>query len=269
MLKERIAALEDIPESLRDHYAAGPDGDFELQIEGLDRLRGAKRMEKQKRQNAESRVRELETQLRSARTDPHQKPESEMNPKEKFLQQAQQRLARLLPGSEEYRREFAAIEAEMDPLIAAEVEQASKEGRASIDSLADDYARLRREHEARTIIQAVAGEHAAVLLMPHVLERITVEQRDSEWVVTILDAQGKPTNLEGLRQEFAANSAFAPLLRGESEAEKAAHARRVAEVLGENHGQTKPLSRSTFDALSTASQAHHVRQGGEIFDDIH
>jgi hypothetical protein len=98
------------------------------------------------------------------------------------------------------------------------------------DKLAAREAELRRDLESRdawvrdlTVGQAasalasdLAVQGSAAVLLPHIKARLATDYRDGKPVTVVLDADGKPSamSLEELKQEFATNAAFAPLIVG-------------------------------------------------------
>jgi hypothetical protein len=270
MLKLQVDSLDELPEAMREHYSQAEDGAFELQIEGAGSLRNALEFERRHRRNAENRARELETQVRNARNGlPPPKPESEMTPKERFLAQAEQRLAKLAYGSEEYAAELDRLRKEMEPLISAEVAEHDKQRGAELARLSADHDRIFIEHAARDICGDIGLPGHGDALLPHVSSRLAVKREDGKAVLVVLDREGKPSSatMDALKQELRETQAFKPVLR-DAVADEARHQRLVAEMLGTD-SRSKSLTRSAFDKLSTASQARHIRAGREVVDDVH
>jgi hypothetical protein len=228
-LKEHVASLDEVPEALREHYGPAEDGNgFELQIGDVGPLRNALRHEKQHRKNAEGRARELDTQVRHLRGLP---PREKMTPREKFFEDAGKRLAGL--EGDAFANEQSKLEAEMVPLIAAEIAEHEQGLKQRLDRTRDTIVRLMRERAAMDLVMQIRKPGiAAHVLLPLVLDRFDVQERDGDFAATAKGANGEPMSVEALAEELRANPAFAPLVAGTSEAEKAAHSRKVEETLG-------------------------------------
>jgi hypothetical protein len=156
MLKTQIAALEEVSEALREHYVRNGSGGFRLATDD-DRaasLRSALDAERQHRKTAENRARELEEQLRIARAG--KESPTEETPREKFIRENAPRLKPFASGSDEWKAELAKIEAEMEPLITAEVAASRQEKEHARRALIQEYVGLRTDLEARAIATRIA-----------------------------------------------------------------------------------------------------------------
>lgn len=229
MLPERVNSLDQVPAGLREHYGPAEDGNgFEVQIEGAGALRRVLAIERQHRRNAEGRAKELDTQVRHLRGLPKRE---EMSPREQFLEEAAQRLVGLQGDAKAV--ELRKIEQELTALADAEIGEIQRSGPARVQALQQTVRRLTRESAATEIITRIRRPGVSVdLLMPTVLARLDVEEREGDFVAIGKDASGRPMSLEALVGELRATPALAPLIAGASPEEKAAHARKVAETLG-------------------------------------
>jgi hypothetical protein len=195
----------------------------------------------------------------------------EQTPREKWIREQVKRLTPFTPGSEEYKAEFVMIEGEMQTLIDAEIAQHESQRQGELKRLSTQHDRIYVEHAARRIASELCTEGHDAALLPHIIGRLGVESRDGTPALIVLDAEGKPSSatVDALKRELRETPAFKPVLRDAVE-DEAAHQRKVREMLGDTEGAArKQLTRSAFDRLSGASQAHHVRQGGEVVDDVH
>lgn len=197
------------------------------------------------------------------------KAPKELTARAKWIQEQVKRLSPFEPGSDEYKAAFASIEAEMQPLIDAEIAELRKADNAQLERMAAYHDRISIEQQARRLAGEICipGYHAVFL--PHITERLVVERRDGQPVFVVLGPDGKPSGatLDQLKEELRADPAFGPVLR-DGVAEEATRQRKVREMLGlEGRDSQAPMKRSAFDKLSAGSQAHHVRAGGEVIDD--
>lgn len=251
MLKELVTSLDEIPEGLREHYAPDRDGGFMLQIsEGP--LINALNRERQRRRDVEHRagqhqsradqlaneVEALTAQLHDAnvaleslRLASGAKKREDMTPRERFMEEAGRRLGGL--EGEALEAERAKLEEEMTPLIEAEIAAHRKEQQRQIERRQGTINRLMREQAAMDLVMRVRrpGVEAGVL-MPLVLDRFHIEERNGELVTIVKGADDQPISLDALAEELRTTPALAPLIAGASADEKAAHARKVAETLG-------------------------------------
>jgi hypothetical protein len=152
-----------------------------------------------------------------------------MKTKVEFFAEAQKRLDGL--SGLAYETEWTRIDREMQDLVR---EHFTASQRAKCESLEDSYVDARREHEAREIMKKVAKPGAETLLLPHVINRIAIERNGDEWTVSARSSTGAVTTLEVLAKELAEAPELALLTRGATPEERAAHARKVAETLGES-----------------------------------
>ena len=129
--------------------------------------------------------------------------------------------------------ERAKLEEEMTPLIEAEIAAHRKEQQRQIERRQGTINRLMREQAAMDLVMRVRrpGVEAGVL-MPLVLDRFHIEERNGELVTIVKGADDQPISLDALAEELRTTPALAPLIAGASADEKAAHARKVAETLG-------------------------------------
>jgi hypothetical protein len=130
-----------------------------------------------------------------------------------------------------------------------------------LDSMRRDRNRVVVEHAALDLAAKLARPGCNSLLMPHILGRLEAREEGGALVISAKGASG----LDDLAEQLRTDPAFAPIIQGASPAEKAGHARRVAETTGQ---QPPPptLTRRQFEALSPARRAEHARAGGTILD---
>lgn len=110
---------------------------------------------------------------------------------------------------------------------------------------------------------AVDGESANVLI-PHIKQRLSVEERDGEFRTVVLDEGGKPSanKPDELKGEFAENPAFKRVVAGS----KASGGGADGGDQGGGAAQ-KQVDRSTFEGWSPQQQAQHVKEGGSVTDE--
>ena len=192
MLKFQLDTLEGVDEAVRALYTE-KDGKFVLGIEGLpqqedvtglkakvDELLGEKKAAEKARKDAEEQAR-LEREEAARKSGNVEELEKSW--------------------SEKYNRR----EAELNGMLEQE--------RGTLSTQIRD---LTVGRTATDIASALAIPGSAKALLPHIERRLSVEQRDGKPVVVVLDQQGKlsAATLDELKEEFANDTAFAPLIAG-------------------------------------------------------
>ncbi len=119
--------------------------------------------------------------------------------------------------------------------------------------------------EAQRMAQelAVDGESANVLI-PHIKQRLSVEERDGEFRTVVLDNEGKPSasKPDELKSEIAENPAFKRVVAG-SKATGGG-----ADGGGQGGGAAqKTVTRSQWDQMGHAERAALAKEGGKVTDD--
>ena len=243
------------------------DVGFELQIDGVEE--GDAAALKYKNGQLIGEIRKLKAKL-AAQPAP-EKPEGEMTPRERFFAAGARRLAGLT--GEARAQEFAKIEAEMEPLLAAEVEAYGREQESKLEKLRGQTRRLIVEQHAQRIAADIGRPECAPVLLPHITARLGVRLQGEDGAkddeAFVVGADGKPSaaTIEALKDELRAAPALSPLIRGTSAIEKAAHAKLVAAATGKAPPLT-PITRQAFDALSPAAQQARVSAGGTVLDTV-
>lgn len=115
---------------------------------------------------------------------------------------------------------------------------------------------------ATDLAAELAIQGSAKALLPHIERRLSMDIRDGQPVVVVLDANGKPSasTLDELKAEFAKDAAFAPLIRASDATGGGASGSKSG------GGAAKTVSRAQFDAMDHASRAAHAKSGGTVTD---
>lgn len=174
--------------------------------------------------------RRLKDRVKELEAAKHSEPEP--TPREKFLQEAARRLVGLEGDAKA--AEIAKLEAEMAPLIDAEVAEHGRQLQEQIASQQQTIRRAMRERAATDLAMRIRRPGVALhVLTPLLLERFEVQETGEEFTVMVKGPDGQPITTEQLAEELRANPAFGPLVEGSTPQEKAAHAAKVAETLGQ------------------------------------
>jgi hypothetical protein len=261
MLRYEVESLDGVDEAHRGYYAPTESGAFRLQISGYEsaaELRESKARESEGRKAAEAKIRELE----ATQSDRQYAFAQEQAASAKALAKIPEALRAPVYGSPEYRAALAAYDAEHSaPYIAKLSEAATASKQAEIASLRADLETATLDRVSHELSVKLAHPEYRALLLPHIRERL--EARDENGAV-VISAKGA-ASLDDLAEQMRAAPEFSRIIIGASPAEKARHAARVAETLGEPAAR-QPLTRAKFEALSPEKRAEHARAGTTILD---
>lgn len=183
VMKLRVASLDEVDQAYHGEYK--PDGDgFVLEIEGetpgVEAMRRARDNEKESHKTTRARLKELETEMDTMRTQLADKTGSSES------------------IHKSWEKKFADKCAEYDGIISGLNGSLSK---VTVGSAAKALSQI-------FIVPTFAE--------PNIRARLTTEIVDGEAVVRVLDKSGKPSamSLEDLEKEFRADKELAPALKG-------------------------------------------------------
>lgn len=145
----------------------------------------------------------------------------------------------------------------------AKLDKVTGESKAQIDSLTGNINEMLVEGVAVKLASEMAVQGSAAVLIPHIRSRLAAEQRDGKFVTVIKDKDGKPSasTLDDLKNEFAGNAAFAPLIVGSK-----ATGGGAAGGGSTGGGAAKSVSRAQFEQFSPQQRMDHSKAGGTITD---
>ncbi len=189
MLEHIVKSLDDVPEQFRELYTEIDDG-FEIQVKGVAEMRRAKTREKQRAQEAESKMADLQEQLDAIRD---KQADDEDNASRK-------------------KGDVDALEKSWQ----AKLEKLTGEKDTAIHGLEGQLQAILVDGEANRIAAELAVEGSAAALVPHIKSRLAADSREGKYTTVVLDGEGKPSaaTLDDLRAEISGNRALAPLIAG-------------------------------------------------------
>jgi hypothetical protein len=119
------------------------------------------------------------------------------------------------------------------------------------------------DNVAQGLATKIGLKGSETLLIPHITQRLAVEEREGKFVTVIKDSNGKPSALsvDDLEKEFLGNTAFAPVIAGSKANGSGAGG---GDKKGGGATGAKQISRAAFDALDAGAQRAHVRDGGTV-----
>lgn len=112
------------------------------------------------------------------------------------------------------------------------------------------------ESVAKGLAAEIAIPGSANVLLPHIRARLAVDYVDDKPVTRILDAAGKPSaaTLDDLKNEFAGNAAFAPIVAGTKASGGGAAG------AGRGGAGVKSMTRSDYEALDANGKAEFAKR---------
>lgn len=127
-----------------------------------------------------------------------------------------------------------------------------------------------RSHVQRLLVDNVAAglanelalQGSANVLLPHVRSRLAVDYVDGVPMTRVLGPDGKPSaaTIDELKSEFAANTAFAPIIAGSKASGSGASG------AGRGGAASKTMKRADFDQLGATDKAKAMRDGVTLTD---
>lgn len=138
--------------------------------------------------------------------------------------------------------------------------QAEKD--AEITRLNSSLTNVLVDNVATTIANELALQGSANVLLPHVRSRLAVDYVDGVPMTRVLGPDGKPSaaTIDELKSEFAANTAFAPIIAGSKASGSGASG------AGRGGAASKTMKRADFDQLGATDKAKAMRDGVTLTD---
>lgn len=185
-------AFDALGEELQKLYAE-KDGDYVLQVEGLP--------EPDKGGDDNSGLINKNKEL--------------LDELKKIKAKAREEEAAKSKAEEEAAKKAGDIEA-LEKSWNEKLDKSVAEKQAVIDALQGSLDELLVDNVAQQMANEIGTKGNESILIPHIKQRLAVEERDGSHITTVRDLQGKPSalTLEDLKTEFIGNAAFAPVIVG-------------------------------------------------------
>ncbi len=182
--------FEALSEELQKLYKSQGE-DYVLQVEGLPEK------EEKDESGLVKKNRELLDEVKQFKAKAREKEEAE----EKAKQEALKKQGDLDALEKSWNEKLAKIEAEKQ---------------AEIDKLKSSLDGLLVDNVAQSIASEIGLKGSEAILIPHIKQRLAVEEKDGQHITTVRDVLGKPSalTLDELKTEFIGNPAFAPVIVG-------------------------------------------------------
>lgn len=187
-LKYQLDSIDELDESVKGLYTE-KGGKYVLGIEGLPQPEDVDGLKKK--------VDELLTEKKEAA---------------KRAKEAEESAARI---AEEAARKSGDTEA-LEKSWQEKLTKRERELQAQIEAMQGSVTAMTVDNVAAKLASELALPGSADLLIPHIKSRLAAEQRDGRYVTVVKDADGKPSasSIDDLKNEFASNPAFAPVIVG-------------------------------------------------------
>jgi hypothetical protein len=228
MLKLELDKLDGLDDSVKAFYEE-KDGKFRLKVDGVPDVSGLK-----------NKVDQLLTE----------KKEADRKAKE------------AAEAAEAERQAALAKSGDIDALrqsYEAKLTKREKELMEQLTGLQSQVHGLTVGQTAMAVAVELAMDGSSDVLLPHVKQRLSMEIVDGQAVTRVLDKAGKPSamTIEELKTEFAANPAFAPIIKASKAAGGGASG-------GNNSGGGAPKSKASL----TGAQSERVAALKARFPDL-
>lgn len=181
---------------------------------------------------------------------------------EKAAQEAARRAAEEAAAK---KGDIEALRKSAEERVAAAIAETEAKFKPQVEKSAATIRRLLVDNVAAQVAGKIGLKGSEALLIPHITNRLTVEERDGEHVTVVCDAQGKASALSvaDLEKEFSSNPAFAPVIAGTKASGGGAGG-------GQNKGSGAPgakeMKRADFDALDPGQRSAFMKDGGKLTD---
>lgn len=240
-MKLVVSDLSEIDSSLHNLYEEAGDS-YRLKVDGIEdtgALKRAKDHEKESRKRAEAKARELEERL--------------------------SQLEQVARSAEEQKAKSSGDIDALEKSWAGKLSAREQELNAKISALNASLQHTLVDKEAEKLAASLAIEGSSALLVPHIKQRLGVQESEEGFKTMVLDEFGKPSALTigELINEFKARPEFSPVLAGSRASGGGAQgSNKSGSALN-----TKTLSRTDFDNLNPGEKARFFKDGGTLKDD--
>ena len=240
-LKLTLDTLDGVDAALQGLYVKSEDGKFRLDAEGLDQIQAS--LKAANKEAAERRI-ALE-KLKGV--DPEE-------------------YARLKTEAEDRATKDAEKKGEWDKLREQMAQKHATDLQAKDTTLAKYRAALERNLiDAQAVTAIAAAKGVPELLLPHVKNRVKVQEVDGEFSFQVLDAKGNPmiadaagtpAGFSHLIESMKADPVFGRAFEGSGASGGGSH-----QSAATNPNGTKTITRTEFDQLGPAAKAAFARTG--------
>lgn len=161
--------------------------------------------------------------------------------------------------------DIEALRKSADERVAQAKAEAESLYKPQLEKLNATVKKLLVDNVATQMAAKIGLKGSEQLLIPHIQNRLAVEERDGEHVTVVRDAQGKASALSvaDLEKEFIGNPVFAPVIAGSKASGGGAGGDQKP---GSGAPGAKQMKRADFDAKTPAEQSAFIKEGGQLTD---
>jgi hypothetical protein len=161
--------------------------------------------------------------------------------------------------------DIEALRKSADERVAAARAEVEAQFKPELEKTKTAIRRLRVDNVAVEIASRIGLKGSESLLIPHIKNRLEVEERDGDYVTVVRDANGKASALgvADLEKEFQGNPAFAPVIAGSKGSGGGAGGDQGK---GGGASGAKSIKRADFEKLDPKGKAEHMKDGGKVTD---
>jgi hypothetical protein len=162
--------------------------------------------------------------------------------------------------------DIEALRKSSEERVATAVSDTEKKFKPTVEKQSATIRKLLVDNVATQMASKIGLKGSEALLIPHITNRLAVEERDGEFVTVIRDATGKASALTvaDLEKEFVGNAAFAPVIAGSKASGSGAGGDQNK---GGAAAGAKTMKRSDFDKLDGDARRAFLKDGGKPTDE--
>jgi len=161
--------------------------------------------------------------------------------------------------------DIEALRKSADERVAAAIAETEGRYKPQLDKYQASLRKSKVDNVARDVAMRIGLKGSESLLIPHIIGRLDVEERDGDFVTVIKDSKGQASALTvaDLEKEFVSNAAFAPVIAGSRGSGSGASGDQNK---GGGAAGAKQMLRSDFDALPQLDLMKFSKEGGKVVD---
>jgi hypothetical protein len=156
--------------------------------------------------------------------------------------------------------DIEALRKSADDRVAAAIAETEGKFKPTVEKQSGTIRKLLVDNVATSLAGKIGLKGSEQLLIPHITNRLAVEERDGEFVTVIRDSTGKASALTvaDLEKEFVGNAAFAPVIAGSKASGSGAGGDQSK---GGGAAGAKSIKRADFNQLDPASRMQQMKDG--------
>jgi hypothetical protein len=246
-LKYKLDSLDGLDDATKALYEKKGDK-FVLKVEGVEEGDAV---------GLKNKVEELLGQVGDLKKKVKEKEDTETAAQEAARRAAEDAAAK--------KGDIEALRKSADERVATAIADTEKKFKPTVEKQSGTIRRLLVDNVATAMAARIGLKGSEALLIPHITNRLAVEERDGEFVTVIRDANGKASALSvaDLEKEFVGNTAFAPVIAGSKASGSGAGGDQNK---GGGAAGAKTVSRAAFDGMSHSERMAFSKEGGKVSD---